>query len=95
VTGRFSFDPVTSELFFDVHLGAPAVATAQAVVLRRADATGTRVIQRVLGPSMTVATGRVRLLGADLEAFRAGRLTMALFTSASDAPAAEVAVIAR
>ena len=53
---------------------------------------GTRVIRRVLGPGMPSAGGWTRLLGLDLDAFHAGRLSMAVFTSKGAVPAAEVAL---
>ena len=94
VSGRFSFDPLTSELSFDVRT-APALATnVQAVVLRRSDSAGSRVIQRVLGPAMTSASGRLRLTGADLTAFHAGRLTLAVFAGSGADASAEVALTA-
>lgn len=91
-SGTFTFDPLTSELTFRVRTTPATAATVQAVVIRRVDGIGTRVIQRVMGPAMRTGEGRVRLLGADLDAFRAGRLTMALFTSDGAAPTAEVAL---
>ena len=54
------------------------------------DATGTRVIRRILGPDMHEAGGWMRLLGLDLDAFRAGRVTMAVFSTTGVEPVAEV-----
>lgn len=89
-TGQFTFDPVTGALAFRVRV-APAIAsTVQAVVIRRADEGGTRVIARILGPAMANASGSIRLTGADRSAFQAGRVSLALFTSAGAAPAGEV-----
>jgi hypothetical protein len=64
-------------------------------VIRRTDGAGTRVIRRVLGPDMPQAGGWTRLLGLDLDAFHAGRVTMAVFTTQGAVPAAEVALKAR
>ena len=85
-----SFDPLTSLLSYRVSFAKPAAAALDAVVIRRSDAAGIRVLKRVLGPGMTSATGSLRLLGADLDAFHAGRVTLALFTVAGVAPVAEV-----
>ena len=78
-------------------------AMIQAVVIRRADASGTgasgfgprRVINRALGPGMASGTGKIRLLGDDLEAFRAGRLSVAVFGGSGADPIAEVQISAR
>ena len=51
-----------------------------------------RVIHRMLGPDMISGAGVVRLFGDDLEAFMAGRLTMAVFGSTGIEPLAEVVV---
>ena len=93
IRGRFTFDPTTSQLAYAV-LAAPAMAsTIQAAVIRRSDATGARVIRRVLGPAMTSGSGQVRLAGLDLGAFRAGRMSLAVFTSDGAQPAAELPIV--
>ncbi|MEP6619049.1 MAG: amidase family protein [bacterium] len=90
--GRFTFNPLTSDLAFDVH-AAPAVsAKVQAIVIRRTDAGGIRVIQRIAGPDMANGSGHVVLSGLDLDAFKAGRVSLAVFTSDSVAPLAEAAI---
>jgi Asp-tRNA(Asn)/Glu-tRNA(Gln) amidotransferase A subunit family amidase len=101
-TARFSFNPLTSELSYVARLSGTRTANVTAVVIRRADpprngaAINTRgpsrVIKRVLGPEMTSASGVVRLLGDDLDAFRAGRLSLAVFGNADADPIAEVKV---
>jgi len=97
-SARFTFDPATSELRYDVRVAGPKAASVQAVVLRRWDSPpagrsgARRVINRMVGPGMASATGKIRLLGDDLDAFRAHRLTMAVFGSASADPVAEVVV---
>ena len=91
--GTFTFDPLTSDLAFNVRVAPAAAARLQAVVIRRSDSAGTRVIQRVMGPAMTNGSGHLRLTGADLAAFHAGRVTLATFTSAGAGPVAEVPLL--
>jgi len=97
-SAKFTFDPATSELRYDVRLAGPKATSVQAVVLRRWDALPAsrsgprRVIHRAVGPGMMAGSGRLRLLGDDLVAFRAGRLTMAVFGSAGADPVAEVTI---
>jgi amidase len=99
--GTFTFNPLTSELHYSVQLAAKRPVTVQAVVLRRADAavagrpTHSRVIKRILGPEMPQAIGTMRLLGDDLDAFRAGRLTFAVFSTTGVDPVAEVPLRAK
>ena len=95
VEGRFSYDPLSSDLNYTVRAGSTTSTTVQAVVLRRKDADGIRVIRRVLGPDMRAAGGWIRLLGADLTAFRAGGLSLAVFGDHGTDPIAEVAVAPR
>lgn len=95
VVGRFAFDPLSSDLSYTVQLSPALQRDVVAVVLRRKDKTGTRVIRRVLGPGMPAGGGWTRLLGLDLEAFHAGRLSMAVFTTKGATASAEVALRAR
>jgi Asp-tRNA(Asn)/Glu-tRNA(Gln) amidotransferase A subunit family amidase len=95
IEGRFSYDPLSSDLSYTVRSTSTASTTLQAAVLRRKDADGVRVIRRVLGPEMRSAGGWIRLLGADLAAFRAGRLSLAVFGDHGADPIAEVAVAPR
>jgi amidase len=101
VHGAFTFNPLTSELHYSVQLARGPSNTVQAVVLRRADATAAgkptqrRVLKRILGPEMLRANGIVRLLGDDLDAFDAGRLTLAVFARTSVDPIAEVPLKAK
>jgi hypothetical protein len=95
IEGRFSYDPLSSDLSYTVRAAAKSSPAIQAVVLRRKDAEGTRVIRRVLGPEMRSAGGWIRLLGADLTAFRAGGLSLAVFGDRGADPIAEVAVTPR
>jgi Asp-tRNA(Asn)/Glu-tRNA(Gln) amidotransferase A subunit family amidase len=94
VEGRFMYDPTSSDLSYIVRVAPNAQAAVQAVVLRRRDGAGTRVVRRILGPAMPDAGGWVRLLGLDLDGFRQGRLTMAVYTSAQTDAAAEVPLVA-
>jgi Asp-tRNA(Asn)/Glu-tRNA(Gln) amidotransferase A subunit family amidase len=99
-TSQFTFNQLTSELSYTVRATGTKSATIQAVVLRRADATAVgvsgggqkRVINRMLGPEMGSATGKLRLVGDELAAFRAGLISMAVFGSAGADPIAEAAV---
>ena len=95
VTGRFMFEPLSSDLSYTVQLSPALQREVTAVVIRRTDGAGTRVIRRVLGPGMTQAGGWTRLLGFDLDAFHAGRVTMAVFTTKNAVPTAEIALKAR
>ena len=99
VNGTFTFNPLTSELQYSMALTAAQSKLVQAVVLRRADvaAAGTmprrRVIRRIAGPEMHQATGTVRLLGDDLDALRAGRITLAVFGNSGADPIGEKALV--
>ena len=93
--GRCSYDPLSSDLGYTNRATPNASATRQAVVLRRKDAGGIRVIRRVLGPEMRAAGGWIRLPGADLAADRAGGLSLAVFGECGADPIAEVAVSPR
>lgn len=95
VVGRFVFEPMSSDLSYTVQLSPALQRSVTAIVIRRADGAGTRVIRRLLGPGMPAAGGWTRLLGLDLAAFHAGRVTMAVFTTQGAGPAAEVALQAR
>ena len=87
--GHFIFEPMSSDLSFTVHIAPALRRDLTAVVLRRRDGEGTRVIRRLLGPAMTEAGGWTRLLGLDLDALRAGRVTMAVFTARQVDPSFE------
>ncbi len=95
VEARFTYDPLSSDLSYTVRALASATAGIQAVVLRRKDAAGTRVIRRVLGPDMSSAGGWIRLLGRDLDAFHSGALTLAVFGATGADPVSEVPLKAR
>jgi len=95
VEGQFMFEPMSSDLSYVVRVAPAARKHVTAVVIRRTDGAGTRVIRRVLGADMPQAGGWTRLLGLDLDAFHAGRVTMAVFTTQGVGPSAEVALKAR
>lgn len=95
VAARFTFDPLSSDLAFSLQASDSAMRGLQAVVLRRRDATGARVIRRILGPEMQSAAGSVRLLGADLDALRAGGVTLAVYGGRGTDPVGEVPVALR
>jgi hypothetical protein len=91
-----TFDPATSTLSYTSRLSGPKAPHVQAVVFRRSDGTGPmapkRVIARISGPDMPTASGTLRLLGVDLEAFSAGLLSVAVFGDATADPLAEVRI---
>ena len=89
---RFVFEPTSGLLTYDVTAASGLTATLDAVVLRRADGTRARVIERLLGPAMGASHGQLRLAGVDRDALEGGKLTLALFTNAAVTPAAEVAL---
>ena len=101
-TGQFTFNQITSELSYTMRISGTGGASVQAVVVRRADAAGVgatgfgqrRVINRALGPGMASGTGKLRLVGDDLTAFRTGRLSLAVFGSIGADPIGEVAISA-
>lgn len=101
-SGQFTFNQTTSELSYRMRVTGARAATVQAVVVRRADAAGVgatalgqrRVINRALGPGMASGTGTIRLLGDDLTAFLAGRLSLAVFGDSGADPIAEVQISA-
>ncbi|HVZ50136.1 MAG TPA: amidase family protein [Gemmatimonadaceae bacterium] len=106
-TVGFTFYPASSELAWSARPTGVDNAKVLAVVIRRVDverdaagrATGPapngqkRVIARLLGPEMVSASGRLRLTGDALEAYRAGALTVAIFTEGGVDPAAEVPIL--
>ena len=86
---HFTFDPLTSELAFRVQAASFAPGALQAVVIRRVDSAGPRVIQRLLGPGMPSAAGSLRVHGVNLDALHAGKLTLAVLVSTGDGLAGE------
>ncbi|MBI3792177.1 MAG: amidase [Gemmatimonadetes bacterium] len=85
----FTFEPTSGALRFGARLDAGAAEALEAVVLRRRDARGERVIARLLGPGMRSARGVVRVTGIDRDALEDGRVSLALYTRASVAAAGE------
>jgi hypothetical protein len=86
---RFTWDALHNALAWQVAVAPRAQASTQAVVLRRtnADSTrlgpsgSTRVIARLLGPSMRAGSGAVTLNGFERRALESGRLSVAVFGS--------------
>ena len=91
-SGRFTFDPLTSDLAYAVDVTPSHAAQLTAIEIRRSDASGFRVIRRVSGPSMPGGAGRVHLAGVELDAFRAGQITLATFLRTSPTADAESAL---
>lgn len=79
---RFTFDPLSNGLKYDVTVTGGHDAELQAVVLRRRGrgGIGAPVIQRLAGPGMRRATGSLPLTGQDRRALASGELIVALFT---------------
>jgi Asp-tRNA(Asn)/Glu-tRNA(Gln) amidotransferase A subunit family amidase len=98
VSVAFTFDATRGELKYSAHSMGTNATDLQAVVIRRWDkspeskSSPRRVIHRMLGPDMISGAGVVRLFGDDLEAFKAGRLTLAVFGSTGIEPLAEVVI---
>ncbi len=68
--------------------GTPIGATPAARI--SAPDSAVRVVSRLLGPGMTVASGTLPLSYADRVAFESGRLSVALYTSESSTPVERV-----
>lgn len=95
---RFTFNPGTSELSYSLTVAGSditAVVLRRSNVVRTADGTlsraptgAQRVVHRMAGPAMASASGTMRLLGDDLDAFHAGALAMAVFTTRGADPIA-------
>jgi Asp-tRNA(Asn)/Glu-tRNA(Gln) amidotransferase A subunit family amidase len=94
--GDFVYDPLRSELRFDVQVSGAAPAAVRALVLRRADndsAHTSRVVQRLLGPGMTRASGAVTLGGVDRRALLDGRLVLSLLVAGDGAKVADARIL--
>jgi len=93
-TARFVYDASTSALRWSVTVTGAAPGDVQAVVLRRTNAVASatipaqssRVIARLLGPGMRSASGLLPLSGTERRAWLDGRMTLALYGPASNAP---------
>jgi Asp-tRNA(Asn)/Glu-tRNA(Gln) amidotransferase A subunit family amidase len=91
VEARIIFEPLSSDLTYTLQVAPNRQRAITAVVLRRTDASGTRVIRRLAGPDMPATGGWTRLLGLDRAALRTGGVTLAIFTTDGGAtPAVEV-----
>ena len=80
---RFTFDPLSNVLRYDVTVTGGRDAELQAMVLRRRGrgGIGSPVIQRLAGPGMRHASGSLPLTGQDRKALASGELLVALFTA--------------
>jgi hypothetical protein len=90
VRASFVYDPLRSELGYDVRVTGLAPDRIQAVVVRRPDtAAPGRVVLRLAGPGSVSATGKAPLTGRDREAFIEGRLLLSFFRTDQPAAVAE------
>ena len=82
-SARFSFDPLTNVLRYDVTVSGGRTDALQALVLRRRGTAGlgAPVIHRLAGPGMRSASGALPLTGRDRRALASGDLLVALFTA--------------
>jgi len=88
----FTFDPVTSTLRHAVTVSGVPATRVQAVVLRRRDAGGrARVVQQLIGPVSTAASGSTVLTPLDRDALVNGRLVLTFITV--DRPAVDARVV--
>jgi Asp-tRNA(Asn)/Glu-tRNA(Gln) amidotransferase A subunit family amidase len=91
-TARFTYDPATSALGYDVAVRGLAAPKVQAVVLLRRDAAGrSRVLQRLSGPNVLAASGAATLGVVDREALFGGQVYLSLVTT--DRAAVETQVV--
>jgi amidase len=73
-----SYDQARSTLAYTVRVSGSAARHVQAVVLRRTDAAGSRVIHRLSGPGDTSASGIVPLSPAEVHALMSGRVQLSI-----------------
>ena len=91
---RFVFDPPTGAMTFDVAVSGTPESEIHAVDMHRRDeGTDGPVIHRLSGPGLVPAVGRVTLTGPEIEAFRAGRLYLAVYTLEHPAGAARAPLL--
>ena len=74
---RFVFDRTKNRLDYELEVIGRG-NTVNAVVLRRADSTRTRVIHRLSGPGVTAAKGSITLNSLDARALAEGRVWMSV-----------------
>lgn len=85
--GSFVFDPLRSELRYDVRVsGAPADRIHAVVLQRRAGERAGPVVYRLAGPGEAAVAGAVVLEASERSDLLEGRLSLAVFTA--DQPAA-------
>ncbi|MEW5918687.1 MAG: amidase family protein, partial [Gemmatimonadota bacterium] len=95
----FMYEPMRSELRYDVRVGQPARARSPSVVLQRVDAprdsggqeVRRRIVHRLLAPGASSARGVVVLNDADRRALAQGRLLLMSVTT--DEPLGVTAVL--
>lgn len=79
--GRFTFDPPTGALTFDLDVSGPPRNEVHAVDLHRSgEGADGPVIHRLAGPGVVPASGEVTLTGPEIKAFRDGRLYLGVYT---------------
>jgi amidase len=96
----FRFDALRSELHYDVTMPPTSVRGSHAIVLRRTDAAGVetsaprvRVVQRLIGPGLSSASGVISLGELDRRALGDGRLGVLHVTS--EAPLGRAGIVER
>lgn len=93
-TARLVYDAPLSMLRWSVTTAGSAPGEVAAVVLRRTNADSStiipagsqRVVARLLGPGMRTASGTLVLSGTERRALLDGRLTLAMYDRAGNAP---------
>jgi amidase len=81
VAGRFVWDGTAQHLSYDVRVTGAAADRVLAVVLQRADSSGSGpVVYRLVPPVATAAAGTIALDGGEAALLTAGRLTLDLYT---------------
>ncbi len=78
---RFTFDPPTGTLTFDLDVsGAPRNEVHAVDLHRSGEGADGPVIHRLAGPGVVPASGEVTLTGPEIKAFRDGRLYLGVYT---------------
>ena len=83
VRTTFAFDATQNLLSWTLQQTSTTPQHVLAVVLRRASATGIRVITRLAGPGMMRARGSLTLNAVERLALYDGRLSVALYNTAN------------
>ena len=85
VRANFTFVPMQSELRYDVRATGIDASRLSAVVLRRRDGRGVRVVHTLSGPALVTGAGSMTLTMPNREALLAGELVLSVIP-ASGAP---------